>query len=65
MGNPDGLDKVIQALKPALASVALTPPELPRGLAGIPIVPFGPSAGITVLGFPVDTIGGRECLRGA
>ena len=41
------------------------PPDLPLGLAGIPVIPFGPSTGITVRGVPVDAPGGRECLRSA
>ena len=41
------------------------PPTLPDGLEGIPVVPYGPSAGVTVLGVPVDAPGGRECLRDA
>ena len=41
------------------------PPVLPYGLAGIPVVPFGPGSGITVLGVPVDANGGRVSLRAA
>ena len=50
---------------PGIHNEGEVPPGLPDALAGIPVVPFGPRAGITVLGVHVDTVGGRECQRGA